>query len=153
MAFLIAVILIISLVSITLSILSYNASYPNKADLKIQEVNLSDSDSEILVQFNMYKMAVEFMLKQINTTFLLLTSSQNATQLSMTQLRIDTNNFINQLMHNISNQLNTINEDIKSVASNVESNISETFIQLDTVRNDVKLVATSTEGNISQLFT
>lgn len=101
MAVLMAVILIISVISIVLSILSYTASYLNKADLKIHKGNLSDSDSEILVQFNMYKMAVKFMLKQINTTLLLLTSSQNATQLSMTQLRINTKLMLSSISSHI----------------------------------------------------
>ncbi len=77
-----AVTLLISLAAMVLSILSYNAS-SKSTGLKTQRANLS----EILVQFNTYKLDVETMLKQINSTLLLQNSVQNAIVSQLTVLQ------------------------------------------------------------------
>ena len=146
-----AVTLLISLAAMVLSILSYNAS-SNSIGLKTQKANLS----EILVQFNTYKLDVESMLKQINSTLLQQNSVQNATvsQLVVEQVRLDTYTLIDQLTDNISSlviNLNYINNYIKSVAATTERNISKLFTQLDDTNDNIMSVATTVKKNISQL--
>ena len=146
-----AVTLLISLAAMVLSILSYNAS-SNSIGLKTQKANLS----EILVQFNTYKLDVESMLKQINSTLLQQNSVQNATvsQLVVEQVRLDTYTLIDQLTDNISSlviNLNYINNYIKSVAATTERNISKLFTQLDATNDNIMSVATTVKKNISQL--
>ena len=146
-----AVTLLISLAAMVLSILSYNAS-SNSTGLKTQKANLS----EILVQFDTYKLDVESMLKQINSTLLQQNSVQNATvsQLTMEQLRLDTYTLIDQLTDNISSlviNLNYTDNYIKSVAATTERNISQLVTQLDATNDNIMSVATTMKKNISQL--
>ena len=149
-----AVTLSISLVAIMLSILSYSASnYRAGSNVKeAKEVNLS----ELLVQFNTHKMDITFELKQLNDTLMQLYSAQNNTQLSVEQLRSDTNIMIDQLTANISNlaiQLNYTNNDVKSVATTVESDISQLSTQLDATNNNIVSVVSTIKKKISQLST
>ena len=137
-----ALTVLMSLIAIALSIVGYSATDHRT----FKEAKLSE------FQFNTYEMDTAFALKQLNDTLIQLYSVQNNIQLSLEQLRIETNSVINQLTENISNlaiQLNDTNNDIQSVATSVESDICQLSTQLDASNSNI---ATTIKTNISQLL-